>query len=564
VATYAGLARLPKGSAADPAEFVRYRHDPDDPNSLSSDQVTSLAQDDSGILWIGTAAGGLNRLDPRRGTFRAFRRKDGLPSDKVAAMVVDEDGRLWVSTANGLSRFDPRTGEFRNYDSGDGLHGDVFLIGAAHRSPRGEIFFGGSGGLTSFFPDRITDDPQPPAVVITEFLILNEPVAVHRKDPESPLHRSMVSTTELTLTHRHRVVGFEFAALHYADPTRNRYAYQLEGFDEQWIETGADKRFAQYTNLDPGEYVFRVKATNKDGVWNETGAAVRIRVLPPPWRTWWAYSIYGLAVAAAVTVFVRRQRREVRREREINRRLREVDRLKDEFLANTSHELRTPLFGIIGLTQTLLAEGSSGMAETAKERLEMIAASGHRLTAVVSNLLDVSRLREGGISLRRREVGLSALVEEALNWCRPEVGDKDLALSNAVPADLPAVEADPQRIQQVLVNLIGNAVKFTAAGRVEVSAEVVDHQVEVRVEDTGPGIPEAQRQRIFDAFEQVDGSTERAYKGVGLGLAVSRRLVELHGGEIRVDSEMGGGSTFIFTLPQREPHSIANCRPRAS
>jgi signal transduction histidine kinase len=345
------------------------------------------------------------------------------------------------------------------------------------------------------------------------------------------------------------VVGFEFVALHYADPSKNRYAYRLEGFDEGWIETGPEKRFAQYTNLAPGEYVFRVKGSNKDGVWNETGAAVRIRVLPPPWRTWWAYSLYGMALLGLVAGFVRRQRREVQREREINRRLREVDRLKDEFLANTSHELRTPIFGMIGLAETLVKDGSEQMPEEARTRLEMIVASGHRLTAVVSNLLDFSKLRDEGAPLRRTALDLRPVVEEVIEWCRPSVAGKSLELRTVLPSELPLVHADRQRVQQVLLNLLDNAIKFTGAGRVEVSVHPIGDRVEVRVSDTGPGIPEGERRRIFDAFEQLDGSTVRGFGGTGLGLAISRRLVELHGGEIQVDSKMGEGSTFTFTLP---------------
>ncbi|MEM8932654.1 MAG: two-component regulator propeller domain-containing protein, partial [Acidobacteriota bacterium] len=562
VATVGGLVRLPLGDDPESTAFEVFVHDSKDPTSLSNNEVTSIVEGNAGQLWVGTYGGGINRLplDPLQradGMFRSYRRQDGLASDGVVGLVVEDDGVLWISTNRGLSRFDPTTETFRHLCADDGLHSDVFHIGAALRSARGELFFGGDGGMTSFDPDRLVSDPHPPRVLLTDFRLLNQSVRLRDRDPTSPLTRSITETTELVLNHRHRTLGFTFAALHYASPDENRYRYQLEGFDDGWIDTDASRRTAQYTNLDADDYVFRVRAANPDGVWADEEVAVRITVRPAPWRTWWAYSLAASLVALAVAGYVRSQRETLRRERAVNTRLREVDRLKDEFLANTSHELRTPLHGITGLAESLLDGVHGELSDPVKANLGMVLASGHRLNRLVNDIVDFSKLRHESLVLDPHSLDLWSLVDVVLTLSRPLVGGKEVELVNAVPSDLPPVFADDDRLQQIVHNLVGNAIKFTEVGTVTVSAEHRPAQdgddggsrVVVRVADTGIGIAESEQTRIFAAFEQADASVARSYGGAGLGLAVTRRLVELHGGHIDVESRLGDGAIFYFDLP---------------
>ncbi len=281
--TYNGLVRFTPQNGA----FTQYRHDPDAPHSLSDDFVWSLYEDAEGMLWVGTH-GGLNRLDDRdAGRFTVYTVEDGLPNDAIAAILGDEVGTLWLATmGGGLSRFDPSAGTFRNYDESDGLQGMHFIPGAAYRSPDGERFFGGAGGLNRFYPADIRENPHVPPVVLTTFRVF---------DQVQDFGQDLTAVGEIRLSYRDNFFSFEFAALDYADPAKNRYAYILEGFDRDWVHCGTH-RYAAYTNVPPGTYTFRVRASNNDGVWNEEGLVVRVVITPPFWATGWFRALAGLLV----------------------------------------------------------------------------------------------------------------------------------------------------------------------------------------------------------------------------------------------------------------------------
>lgn len=265
--------------------FKNYKHDPDDLNSLSSNEIKCILEEPDGSLWIGTGAG-LNHFDPKTENFRCYTTNEGLPNNTILGILKDDRGRLWLSTNGGLSCFNPNTETFENFFVEDGLQSNEFNEGAYFKSREGEFFFGGVNGLTAFFPDSIRSNPFLPEVAITELRIFNEPV--HPGDTAGEkeiLSRSIEYTRELELSYRESVFSFEFTALHFAAASKNRFAYKMEGFDNDWTYTDAGQRYATYTNLDPGDYTFRVKAANNDGRWNETGAFIRIRILPPWWDT---------------------------------------------------------------------------------------------------------------------------------------------------------------------------------------------------------------------------------------------------------------------------------------
>lgn len=537
----------------DTETFTRYQYLESDPNSISANFVKAIYESRDGSLWLGTDGGGLNRFDPVSKVFTSITVEHGLPDNVITGIVEDVHGHLWVSSQKGLSRVNQATLSIRNYDSQNGLVGNLFNRNTPLLTKSGELFFGSSKGFTIFDPSEILDNHYVPPVVLTDLLVFNTPATL--REPGSPLTKTLNFTDALNLDFKQSVFMFEFSALNFRAPEYNTYAYKLEGFDTDWSYVG-NKRTATYTNLDPGTYTFRVRGSNNEGVWNRKSAGIQINVLPPYWRTWWAYVLYALVILGLVAWFVHQQRlkisyerQKVEQERTVVRRLKQLDKLKDEFLANTSHELRTPLNGIVGLAESLIDGVTGPLPKKTKQNIEMIVTSGKRLSGLVDDLLDFAQLKHRGLALSKKAIDLRVLVDVVLSLTVPIVGEKNLSLQNEVSKRLPTITADEGRLLQILHNLIGNAVKFTDAGSVRVSAELEGEFIRVSVEDTGIGVPENRYDEIFDSFRQLDGLPNRVYGGTGLGLSVTKQLVELHGGTIGVRSVLGKGATFYFTLP---------------
>lgn len=536
-------------------KFFTYKRNGYSTNSLSENYVWSIYEDSKGTLWVGST-GGLNKFHRDKDTFTVYTEKDGLPNNSVYGILEDKVGYLWLSTNKGISRFDPRTGHFKNYDVSDGLQSNEFDAWAFLRSSNGEMFFGGINGLNSFYPSKIRDSSYIPHIVLTSLKVF---------DKELRLDKPLMKLREINLSHKDNFISFEFSALDFSNPDKIQYAYKLEGFDKDWVFSGT-RRYASYTNLEGGRYVLRIRATNSDGVWNEEEIVLNINIAPPPWKTWWAYGIYLLALVGMVGGYVRfrtkrqgellaAQARELELERQareqeqmVTQRLQRLDRLKDEFLANTSHELKTPLNGIIGIVESMLDGVTGCLSHRQMENLVMVVSSGKRLTNLVNDILDFSKLKNHDIIIRQKPVDMGQLTELVMVICRPLARGKQLTLHNEIAPGV-MVLGDENRLQQVMHNLVGNAVKFTQSGSVTVTAEIKGTMVEVAVTDTGIGIPEEKLEDIFKTFEQADSSTTRMYGGTGLGLSITKKLIELHGGTIRVESEQGVGSRFTFTLP---------------
>ncbi|QTD49965.1 two-component regulator propeller domain-containing protein [Sulfidibacter corallicola] len=531
-----------------------YRHDPHDPTSLSNNRVRAVASLGNEVLWVGTAGGGLNRLDLENGTYRHFSEHDGLPNDIVCGLLFQGADYLWISTNQGLSRFDILNESFTNFTTKEGLHHNEYNTGAFFKNHLGEMFYGGVEGLTFFHPGRLKLNTHVPNVAITKFLLGGKPLSV-------PLHPS--ERRELVLPHSRNAFTFEFAVLDFTDPEKNKYAFKMEGFEEEWNYQGSIRRI-NYTNIDPGTYVFRVKGANNNGVWNEVGTSWSLVIVPPWWRTRLAFFLYFILMGTALFGLfhlynLRRERshrqalelaaRDLEREHGVAERLRHVDRLKDEFLANTSHELRTPLNGIMGIVESLIDGVTGELPPKTVANLSMVLGSAKRLSNLVNDILDYSKLKERTIELDLKPVDMHSLVDVVLLLSKPMAQKKGLRLINAIEVDLVPVAGDENRLQQILHNLVGNAIKFTDRGCVTVSAQVSGAWLLVSVADTGIGIPSDRQRGIFSSFEQVHGSMERLHGGTGLGLAITKQLVELHKGRIWVESEAGKGATFRFTVP---------------
>lgn len=330
----------------DGRHFTIFKPNPKNPGSLSDNFVRCIHEDRSGTIWVGTE-GGLNKMNPDN-SFTHFREKDGLPNDIVYGILEDDAGNLWLSTNNGLSKFDPRTREFRNYDVEDGLQSNQFVIGSYYKSPDGKMYFGGINGYNTFYPDEIKDNPFIPPIVITNFLIFNKPVKIGKN---STLQESILLTAELQLSYKDYVFSFEFAALSYSVPDKNRYQYKMEGFEKEWNVVNSKRRFATYTNLPAGFYTFYVKGSNNDGIWNDTGQSIQITVTPPFWRTWWFRLLVSLTCLASIILFfqlrtyaIRRRNRELQDQITERQKAEEELRKSKAFLDNIINALDDPFF----------------------------------------------------------------------------------------------------------------------------------------------------------------------------------------------------------------------------
>ncbi|MFT7558919.1 MAG: two-component system sensor histidine kinase ChiS [Flavobacteriales bacterium] len=540
IGTLVGLNRYERSNN----NFSRFVKDNENEFSIPHNYVLTIFEDSKNRLWVGTN-GGLSLFDRTAERFTNYSTYDGLANDAVTGIQEDKQGYLWLSTLNGLSRFDPEKKTFHNYYHVDGIAGNVMNKSASLMTDMGRLFIGSTEGLTVFSPENIIKNSLPPPVKITDFKVFNRSVVPGGEG--AVLTKSIDMTKSLTLDHTQNVFSFEFAALNYQNPQLNRYQYMMEGFENSWNESGY-RHSATYTNLNSGKYSFRVKAANNDGVWNNEGVSLSIEILPPPWLTWWAKVIYVLILAFAISLFLRSQQRKIRFEQEQVSRLESINKLKDEFLANTSHELRTPLNGIIGLTEVLIDDSSGQISEVARMQLRTIAGSGRRLSSLINDILDFSKIKNHGLKLDMQTLDVEVVCTSVVRMLEPLAMQKNLLITHSIPEKFCFVNADIDRLEQILYNLLGNAIKFTEKGTITLSAREDNGFVYIDVADTGVGIEPTHVTQIFESFSQVQGDASREYEGTGLGLAVAKKLVELHGGKIHVRSALGSGSVFTFNL----------------
>lgn len=554
--------------------FRHFFSNPANPGAISHNGIKCLHRDSRGKIWIGSECG-LNLWNPDSRSFQHFFTADGLPSNTIYAILEDEDHRLWISTNRGISCFNPSMRRFRNYDSDDGLQGDEFNGGAFYQNNQGVMFFGGLYGLNYFHPGQVRDNPYVPLIKFTGFRIFNQPMV---KRPFA------ADNDHLRLSYRDNFITLQFAALDYSNPAKNRFQFMLEGFDRQWLDSGA-KRSISYTNLDGGVYRLHVKAGNHDGVWNEKAYILKITVIPPFWETVWFRILFvalAMLIVMGIVALRTHQLRIHRRElsRMVTERTRELEKARDRaekavmarshFLSTMSHEMRTPMNAIIGMTDLTL---ESHLETSQRQNLNGVKTAAHRMLELIDDILRLTRLESGSLELENKAFMLADPLEQAVRRFQPKALEKGIILNLTLQPGLPRwLWGDPSRLGQVLKNLLHNAVKFTRQGQILLNVESLGLKepetiiIRFSVTDTGIGVPEHKKEEIFMAFIQADSSDSRPFGGVGIGLALADKLVRLMGGEIRVQSPPepplfpGGspGSCFSFQLSFR---FIQPCSP---
>ncbi|MEZ4777388.1 MAG: two-component regulator propeller domain-containing protein [Bacteroidia bacterium] len=540
--------------------FTSYVNDPKDRNSLSNNSIKTICPDPrypEKVLWIGTAGGGLNRFEIADQTFTHFSKEDGLPDNVIYGILTDEEGWLWMSTNQGIARFDPTSHICLTYTKQDGLQDNEFNSCSYFKSPSGELFFGGIYGFNSFFPGDIQNSTFKPPVVITDLLLANKKVRFGM--PGSPLEKPVDQTSNLVLSYQDKIFSFEFAALDFTAPDRNEYAYMLENFDNDWQYIN-NQRNATFTNISPGTYTFRVKASNCDGVWNEEGTSLEITILPPWWETWWAWLSYIFILGGATFWFYKFQLNR-RLEQEEAKKIREMDALKSRLYTNITHEFRTPLTVIMGMTNELndlIQQSSAGVADKGKftKGFSLIRNNSQNLLRLINQLLDLSKLESGMLKLEMTQADIIPYLEYLTESFSSRAVEDGIRLFFYTEVKSLVMDFDEIKIQHIVYNLLSNALKFTEPGgkvvlHTQQQTEAGQPYFQLKVSDTGIGISEENLTHIFDRFYQVDNTVTRRGEGTGIGLALTKELSELMQGRIQVESRLGEGTVFTLLLPIR-------------
>jgi signal transduction histidine kinase/ligand-binding sensor domain-containing protein/DNA-binding response OmpR family regulator len=555
VGTYFGLNKIDHETN----KITQYLPVSDKQNEISDPYVNTngIYQDKAGFIWVCTK-NGLNRFDPQTNSFITYYQSDGLLSDNVYQIQEDDAGNLWVTSTLGMSKINPSKKTFRNYTSVDGF--DI-SIAAFYKDNSGCFYAGGRHeNYYMFHPDSIHDNLIAPEVYLTDFLLFNKPVSISADKKLSPLQQHISTTKELVLTYKQSEFAFEFTALNYYLPEKNRFAYKMEGFNEDWISTSSKRRIASYTNLDAGDYIFRVKASNNDGIWNETGTSIKIKILPPPWKTGLAYFFYTLFLitslyfARAVALRQLNLKNSLQIEHLEREKEQEFHQIKTKFFINISHEFRTPLTLISGPINKLISSASEN--KTGKDVLKyylLIERNVNRLSELTNQLLDFRKIETGKMKVDVYQGDLVPFLKSISERFITFAEIKKISL--AFTSELKSYDAwfDADKLDKIITNLLSNALKFTPEnGKVSIRLEPNPNNSEnvlIKVKDSGIGISEEHHETIFDRFYQVENSNQSLFEGTGIGLALSKDLVKLLNGDITLESTVGKGSTFIVDIP---------------
>lgn len=570
--TSTGIDVLMKTSGA----LVHYETEKNNPKSIGNNDVLGILEDSKGRIWIGTR-GGLSVWQSKSNTFINYTEKQGLPHNAILSMVEDEDGKLWLGTPNGLSSATISSDKaglkvsFNNYSEIDGLQGKQFNEDAALRTRSGELIFGGVNGFNIFRPRDLGKNQIVPRLVLTDFQLFNRSILPkHLAGAKFTLDSSITTNPPILLHAGDNVFSIEFAALSFIQPAKNQFKYKLEGFNEDWLVTDAGNRKVTFTNLDAGDYVFRVIASNNDGIWNKEGIALNVKVLPPFWKSLTAYILYVVAIVLLLLAIRRliqereRMKFAIRQTSEEAKRSRELDILKTKFFTNVSHELRTPLSLILAPVEKL-SEKATDIHE--RRQFDLIQRNGRRLLNLVNQLLDFRKLEEKEIRFQPSDGDIILFIKDTVYSFSDLSDKKEIRLTFNSNVLVLETIFDHDKLEKILFNLLSNAIKFTLGpGEVSVTVDVQetreDRMVEIRVKDTGIGIPSEKHELIFERFFQNDLPNTIINQGSGIGLAITKEFIRIHGGTIRVESEVGQGSCFIVMLslktPGRTVHEVVN------
>lgn len=523
------------------------------PNEEGNSIITLCAHEDKkGNLWIGTEGNGLFFYNLETEKVINYVTEDGLPSLVIYSILADDYGNLWFSTNKGLSRLELETCQFKNFDVSDGLPCNEFNYNAKIKLVNKELMFGSTNGVVFFNPNEIIENSFTPPVYVTSLSVNNHPYLSGFDMNET-----------ITLDHNQNVFGFNFIALSYSKSEKNEYAYMLEGFDSDWNYIG-NKKSATYTNLDAGNYVFKIKASNSDGLWNEKGQSINIQILPPFWKTWWAYLTYTVLIIS-ILLIIRRysllriyEKNELKQERLEKEKIEEINRLKLELFTNISHDLRTPLTLILGPLQRMLKnkEGSQHI----QQQHHTMYRNANVLLQLVNQLLDFRKSETGKLKLKASKNDIVAFIADIKKSFDEMAEYRKIDFSIKSTDSAIDIWFDTMNLKKVFFNLLSNSFKFTPnEGAIKIKIATIikstknEKFVKIKIKDSGKGIPQKDINLIFDRYYQIERE-EKYLSGAGIGLALAKNIIKLHKGKISVKSKENKGTTFIIKLPFGNSH----------
>ena len=508
--------------------------------------IRCIYEDKKNNFWVGTQEGGLMLFDKKTGRFQRYTTNEGISNNTVLRILEDELGNLWLSTYNGLSKFNPQKNEWQNFYQSDGLQSNQFSFNAALALQSGEFLFGGIKGFNIFYPGNVHSKSLSPELFLSGLRVNNSPIAKNEKFVKE---RNIEKIRRIVIPYDQALLSLEYLGLDYSDVANINYAYRLKGWDKHWNNVG-NSRTANYSNLQEGDYVFEVKVSNKRGAWSEPYDLLHITVLPPWYRTWWAYCIYFIVVGSILyfyTLYKNRQARlkfqiqlanvEVQKERELNEK-------KIAFFTNVSHEFRTPLSLIINPIKDLLHK-TENKGET--RELRIVYRNARRLLRLVDQLLLFKKTEQETGVLNLSQQNVYTLCREVFLCFSEQARSRKIKYELKCDARDIMIEADREKIEIALFNILSNAFKFTPdGGSIAFTIEEDKGKVKISVSDTGPGIPAEEGQKLFERFTQLKSADNKA--GFGIGLYLVKNFVEAHGGSISFSSEEGRGTTFHISL----------------
>lgn len=547
-------------------KFIHFLHDDADPQSLIHNNVTNMIQDRRGFIWVGTREG-LGMLNPRTGKFKNFQKADGLPDNNIADLQEDNNNNLWISTSNGLSnliiskqekgRYNYR---FKNYDESDGLAASEFNESASLKTRMGELIFGGANGFNIFQPDAILSSTVHPPLVLTDFQIFNDVVTPGKESKgQVVLAQSITQSKSVTLNYDENVFTIEFAALYFFNNDKLKIEYMLDDFDKTWLTADKDVRKVTYTNLDPGSYTFKLRSTNEEGVYGSKVLEFHVLILPPVWKTGYAYLAYIILFAGTLIYIRRRGIHKIRtqfvieQQRQEAKKLLELDRMKMQFVTNVSHEFRTPLSLILAPVDNLLK--LTDEPEQIRQ-VQMISRNARRLLNLVNQLLDFGKLEDQELRLHPVQDDIIGFIKEVAYSFMEICEKKNIRFVFDSTVESVVAEFDPDKIERILLNLLSNSIKFShAGGQISVLLDLIEQIgettkiLQIKVIDTGIGIPVEKQAKVFERFFQHHVPNSLVNSGSGIGLSITQEFVKLHGGKIDIQSDEGEGCCFTVSLP---------------